>query len=194
MIYCTSDTHFFHKKLCYGYDVHFDTIRKYKDIEEMNSDIVRTWNDIVTPNDEVIFLGDFMLDGYHWDEKKKIFDEYWNKLNGKKTWIFGNHDIAFLKHQDKLGGVKIVPFLDIEIGNRMYHFRHEPFQENEITNFNEVYVHGHTHSTNPWNGKQNCACWEAWYAPVAVDVFKTPNELTESAKETENLIKDIAND
>lgn len=47
MIYCTSDTHFFHKKLCYGYDVHFEETRKYKDIEEMNNNIVNTSSDEV---------------------------------------------------------------------------------------------------------------------------------------------------
>ena len=35
--------------------------RPYRDINEMNEDLIRRWNSVVTDNDRVFFLGDFAL-------------------------------------------------------------------------------------------------------------------------------------
>ena len=57
----TSDLHINHRKLCTGYENHFDRTRKYVTVEEMNEDIVRRWNDTVDDETTVFFLGDFTL-------------------------------------------------------------------------------------------------------------------------------------
>lgn len=189
MIYCTSDTHFGHKKVCYGYDIHFDTVRDYATVEEMEQSIIDTWNDIVEDDDEVIFLGDFIL-GCQWEVKKQRIIELWNKLNGKKTWIVGNHDEVILKHKDEFPDIQFLDRLDMEIDGVKYHFQHIPFNEEDMVE-DEVYVHGHTHSTNPWNGKQNCVCWDAWYAPTPVDILKTPSELVEANNDIEEFKKEL---
>ena len=61
--------------------------RPFRSTEEMNAHILKCWNEIVTNEDDVYFLGDIAFgrgsnSGKYW----------WEKLNGKKTLIKGNHD------------------------------------------------------------------------------------------------------
>ena len=75
--YCISDTHFDHAniiKLCN---------RPFANVDEMNEEMVRRWNSVVTPADTVYHLGDFA-----WKR-----NEYWrSRLNGHIIWVPGNHD------------------------------------------------------------------------------------------------------
>ena len=78
--YLVSDTHFNHSniiKYC---------SRPFSNIEEMNKVIIDNWNNIVDKEDTVYHLGDFGFGTK--EELKEIFD----KLNGKKYLIMGNHD------------------------------------------------------------------------------------------------------
>ena len=55
MIYYTSDLHLFHDniiRLCN---------RPYKNVYEMNDDIVERWNNKVKPDDDVYILGDMFF-------------------------------------------------------------------------------------------------------------------------------------
>ena len=56
MIYFTSDLHFYHDK-----DFIWQA-RGFKSIDEMNAEIVRRWNKIITADDYVYILGDLTLD------------------------------------------------------------------------------------------------------------------------------------
>lgn len=71
MIYLTSDTHFCHNK-----DFLYEP-RGFQSIEEHDEAIVKNWNSIVTPDDEVYHLGDVMLN----DNTKGL--GYLKQLNGK---------------------------------------------------------------------------------------------------------------
>ena len=80
MIYVTSDLHFCHdKEFLYK-------PRGFASCAEMNEAIVRNWNNIITPDDDVYVLGDLMLK----DDNLGIY--YWDQLVGKKHVILGNHD------------------------------------------------------------------------------------------------------
>ena len=79
MIYFTSDTHFCHNKP-FLYEP-----RGFKSIEEHDETIVKNWNSIIKPEDEVYHLGDVMLI----NNEKGI--EYLKSLNGKIHLILGNH-------------------------------------------------------------------------------------------------------
>ncbi len=79
-IFVTSNTHFNHKniiKYCH---------RPFKDVEEMNEAIISNWNNSVTNDDIIYHLGDFCFGAK--EELKQIF----NRLNGQKYLIMGNHD------------------------------------------------------------------------------------------------------
>ena len=88
MIFFTSDHHFSHAnviKYCK---------RPYQNIEEMNQDMVRLWNETVAPTDTVYYLGDFSL----W---KLAPAKYLPMLNGEKHLIAGNHDWCHPVHYKK---------------------------------------------------------------------------------------------
>ena len=55
MIYLTSDLHFCHDK-SFLYEP-----RGFNSIEEHDENIIKNWNNIITPDDEVYLLGDVML-------------------------------------------------------------------------------------------------------------------------------------
>ena len=57
MIYLTSDLHFNHnKEFVYA-------ARGFSNVQEMNEDIIQTWNGIVTMEDDIYVLGDMCLGG-----------------------------------------------------------------------------------------------------------------------------------
>ena len=73
-------------------DPHFgdDRIRRYENrpfqtVEEMDCELVRRWNSVVTASDTVFVLGDFGADGYE--------AELLAKLQGFKYLVKGNHDL-----------------------------------------------------------------------------------------------------
>lgn len=78
MIWFTSDYHL----------NHFNIIRycnrPFKTSKEMDERIISNHNEIVAPNDEVYFLGDFQFGGDH--------ERYYPRMNGVFTFIQGNHD------------------------------------------------------------------------------------------------------
>lgn len=80
MIFFTSDTHFMHnKEFLFG-------PRGFTNTEDMCREIVKRWNETVSPEDEVFHLGDVVLS----DIDAGI--EFVKQLNGKIHLIRGNHD------------------------------------------------------------------------------------------------------
>lgn len=80
MIYFTSDTHFWHKRIIRYCN------RPAANVVEMNELLIERWNERVRPTDEIYVLGDFAFAG-----KSKI-REICKLLNGIKYLIRGNHD------------------------------------------------------------------------------------------------------
>ena len=60
-LWFVSDPHFYHKKLVRSCPEHFERFRNYDTVEEMNTDIITQWNKFISPNDIIVFLGDFGL-------------------------------------------------------------------------------------------------------------------------------------
>jgi calcineurin-like phosphoesterase family protein len=80
MIYFTSDTHFGHHNIIKYCD------RPFEDVDHMNEELVKRWNAVVSPDDEVYHLGDFCMG-------KKSRPKMWlPRLNGTIHLIRGNHD------------------------------------------------------------------------------------------------------
>ena len=79
-IYLTSDWHF-----CHDQPFIYEQ-RGFKNIDEMNEAIIAKHNSIVSPEDDVIVLGDLMLN----NTEKGI--RCVNRLNGNLHIVYGNHD------------------------------------------------------------------------------------------------------
>ena len=79
-VWFTSDLHFCHdKEFLYG-------PRGFTNVGDMNEELIKKWNDVVTTEDIVYVLGDLMLNN---DEKALRCIE---RLNGTLHIILGNHD------------------------------------------------------------------------------------------------------
>ena len=182
MIYCISDLHLGHTKLCKDYPVTFPVTRKYGTVEEMEQDIIANWNYTVNDDDTVIFLGDLawpLHTGKLWKQKAPDITRVWNGLAGNKVFLKGNHDEQPFLNKDCFERTSFVVGEYCLVHNgRLFHFRHYPYLYSSIK-MNEVYVHGHTHSTVKFDGLQNNVSWEAWYRPVSLDELKSPEKLEE---------------
>ena len=80
MEFFTSDTHFFHRNIINHCN------RPFADVDEMNAELIRRWNERVSPADTVYHVGDVSFKGT--GATKEIISQ----LNGYKILIRGNHD------------------------------------------------------------------------------------------------------
>lgn len=78
-IYFSSDQHFWHANVIKYCN------RPYSSVEEMNEALVRNWNAVVQPDDDVYVLGDFSF-------ALRSVELYSNRLLGNKKLVPGNHD------------------------------------------------------------------------------------------------------
>jgi len=62
--------------------------RPYADVDEMNRDMVRRWNDSVGPRDVVYYLGDFAMGA------ASAWAGFRERLQGRLILVRGNHDRA----------------------------------------------------------------------------------------------------
>ena len=81
----TADTHFQHSNILVYCS------RPFKDVEEMDNEIIRRWNERVKPEDTVFMIGDFIFKGGKQGGMNKAL-VYEKKLNAKIIYIHGNHD------------------------------------------------------------------------------------------------------
>lgn len=127
-----SDTHFGHTNI-----IKYEN-RPFENVDAMDKAIIANWNNKVSKQDTVFFLGDFGL--HHADIIKNIY----LSLNGKIHFVSGNHDMA---HSDSWWidriGVKRYYRYPI-IWRDFYILSHKPVYVNDAMPY--VNIHGHTHS------------------------------------------------
>lgn len=80
MNYYISDLHLGHANV-----IRFDN-RPFENIDEMETEIIRRWNERVTPQDTVYIIGDFS-----WRTSNSWIPVL-KQLKGRKVLIRGNHD------------------------------------------------------------------------------------------------------
>lgn len=93
-IFFTSDTHFYHKAIIgYCNRLGGGVLNQPADVQvaTMNQLLIERWNEKITNDDEVYFLGDFAFCG-----TQKAVDVI-KQLRGRKYWIRGNHDYSLSK-------------------------------------------------------------------------------------------------
>lgn len=148
MIYFTSDTHFFHKRVIeFGY-------RPFTTLDEMTEELIKRWNTKVKAEDTIFIVGDFSFKGA--TNVNRLF----KRLNGNKIFIAGNHDKQ-----------EILLSCYINILGKEWEVIHNP-DDSSHTNI----IHGHIHlpkavrATRQKNGRLlinvNTELWD--YTPVSI--------------------------
>lgn len=114
--------------------------RPYSSVEEMNKDLVRRWNSVVTSNDVVYIVGDFA-------DTSEAARRYSELLNGYKVLILGNHDkLGYHKYLDEV----YQGFITTKLNGRNLVMCHYPMIEwpgsrREHEDQGSYLIHGHTH-------------------------------------------------
>lgn len=160
-VFVISDTHFGHEGVTRFLRNDGTKLRPWDNVEDMDEELIKRWNDTIRPHDKVYHLGDVVIN-------RKALHTL-GRLNGDKVLIKGNHDIFRL-------GEYAAYFRDI----RAYHvmdniiFSHIPIHSSAKGRF-KGNVHGHTHSNIVLDesGKM-----DPWYLPVSVEhINYTPVSL-----------------
>lgn len=157
MNYYIADTHFGHENI-----LRFDG-RPFSSTEEMEKEMIKRWNSIVTNQDKVYILGDFC-----WG-----LSECWlrilNKLKGQKFLIRGNHDLKQMNSEIKKKFINIKDYDKIMDGTRVVILSHYPILFYQHDHNENVYMlHGHVHMTD--ENKQ----LEKIKSVIKKDAYETP--------------------
>ena len=142
-VFFTSDLHLFHNNV-----IRFDN-RPFNNVFEMNQAIEDGWNEVVGPDDIVIYLGD--LSFARQNEKSEVA-KLINRLNGTIHFILGNHDkFDEIKRFQRFNSVedyleiKIVFLVDGKVTEKMFCCMHYPIHAWNKIHHGTYMVHGHCH-------------------------------------------------
>lgn len=167
MIYLTSDLHFGHLR-----DFLYEP-RGFFSIEEHDAAIIKNWNEIITPDDEVFILGDLVMNDTEAGIKKLA------QLNGKLNFIFGNHDTdRKIDFYDTLPNATLIGWSTIlKSGKWSFYLCHFPTMVDNFEEKHKFYcAHGHTHSKDKFQFIKNCCYNVALDAhdnkPVSIEQIK----------------------
>ena len=141
-VWFTSDTHFGHDNIIRHCK------RPWNNSIEMDADLIKIWNKVVHPDDEVWHLGDWSFHRNDWRNDAEIRAQ----LNGRIHIIAGNHDNA--------GFLRKCGFASVHEGIVNQHFKlgsvhcpmvlaHYPLREWDGFYYGAYHLFGHVHATLP---------------------------------------------
>ncbi|WP_165038128.1 metallophosphoesterase family protein [Enterococcus sp. ZJ1622] len=149
MNFFISDMHFFHERLLGENDF---APRPFQTVEEMNQQLITSWNAVVKETDHVYHLGDLAMHPQYEKGSGDIL-ELVAQLNGTIHFIKGNHDSrAFFRYLEKhdpglSDGRNKFYFYDVgaivKFDHQQYYLTHYPMllgPNDTIRN-----LHGHIH-------------------------------------------------
>lgn len=141
-VFFTSDLHFGHKNI-----IRFDN-RPFTSVEEMDEVLIHNWNKKVKKNDLVYILGDI---SWHKDDKTcEIFE----RLNGRKILIKGNHDRVHGKIKNYFE--EITDYKEITLsGNKHITLCHYPIVFFNRHHYGAFMFYGHVHNSHEWQMTEN---------------------------------------
>lgn len=167
----TSDTHFGHKTV-----IEYCR-RPFKDVEEMNEELIRRWNVCVQDSDTVWHLGDFSFLGSI--ATKAIV----KRLKGKIVLVRGNHDSKPHRFFERIESYQL-----IEIRGHIVNLCHYPylghsqderdFSERQLKDKGLPLLHGHVHMEWKVKNRMINVGVDQWaYAPVSeLEIIKLLDE------------------
>lgn len=170
-IWVMSDPHLFHANVLTFRDTSGSLIRPgFRDVHEMNAEILERWNERVKPGHKAYVLGDVVFGA------RDAFRELWPKFNGSKRLIVGNHDdVPFLSSGGFFKRVGMWRVLG-EVGLLLTHVPVHP----STVDFGgriAMNVHGHVHEKpSPGEAYRNVCVEQTGYAPVDLDQLVAERE------------------
>ena len=148
--------------------IHIFIIQPFKDVADMNWQLIKNWNNKVSKLDRVFMLGDYVM-----GNKEKI-KEITQKLNGHKILVMGNHD----NYSPKLymeAGFDWVSKCPIILDD-FFILSHKPLYLNEHMPY--VNIYGHVHGNKAYadySPQSVCVSVERkhmGYAPIRMEEVK----------------------
>ena len=131
-IWFTSDLHFGHKRI-----IEFcPNTRPYVSVEQMNQDIIETWNKSVREEDVVFILGDVSF------AKKDVTEWCLQQLKGKLILVSGNHDKGL---DERYFDTTFQSYAEIKIDDKDIVLCHYPIYEWNKMHHGSYHLFGHVH-------------------------------------------------
>lgn len=156
----TSDTHFFHANI-----IRPDYCnRPFRDVEEMNFEMVRRWNQTVGKFDRIWHVGDFAFG------KKEQATEVLELLNGEKILVRGNHDRSE-RVMREMGFQDVCERATLDRDGRRIILHHEPLPQEKWEGC-EIHFCGHVHEAWRKRGRTVNVGVDQWgFRPVPLQTL-----------------------
>lgn len=141
--YFASDLHFGHENIRTWES---ENRGRYDSVEEMDADMINQWNEMISEDDTVYYLGDFAF-----KSKKQEIIGYLEKLNfNKLICVYGNHDNKSFRDAIKQFNNIEGKWADrLKVDGKILYLSHFPMVIGERK---DIYsLHGHLHSTESPN-------------------------------------------
>jgi len=137
-------------------------IRNFRNVENMNYEMIKRWNNAVSNKDKVYHLGDFCMGN------KQQTTEIVSQLNGEITLVKGNHSKKSNKWYRECGFDSVIDgglFLEDK-----YILTHKPLEFVSSPYYN---ISGHTHTYNTPNPRVfNVSVEQINYTPILFEKVK----------------------
>jgi len=173
-----ADTHFGHANLCGK----LATSRPFATIEEHDETLIRNWNEAIGPDDECWHLGDF---AYRCHPKQ--MRETFNRLNGRKHLVAGNHDSGATK---SMPWESVHEILEFSPGGLWIVACHYPFRSWPGMEHGAIHLHGHSHGNTPAEGRMLDVGVDCHgFKPVSLDTIRERMDKILSPKELRKLAR-----
>ena len=150
--------------------------RPFTDVDHMARELVERQNAVVGPNDDVIHVGDFVMN-------ERLLPSILPQLRGRHTLVFGNHDrchpcrkdhVAAKRRYLQAGFVDVVERFVLD-GMLVHHMPYsgddrEKYHAYRPADEGLVLLHGHIHGLWKTRGRMvNVGVDVRGYAPVSLD-------------------------
>lgn len=167
----------------------------------MNEKLIENWNNVVTNNDIVYTLGDFV---FYSDQNKNFLANLLNKLNYKEIHlILGNHDKSLKAHHKNLftscQDYKKITVTDLEAPGGRNHvvLFHYALRTWDMAFHGSWSLYGHSHGTLPDDPKLRSidVGVDSWnYTPVSYEQIREVMKIRKTYGAYKTLVNDPGED
>jgi calcineurin-like phosphoesterase family protein len=165
MIYFTSDTHFGHRNIIEYCNRPFRSSDGQPDVYYMDRELIKRWNDVVTPDDTVYHLGDVIM-----GERGRL-PQILRNLSGRKILIRGNHDKGAEKMLEA-GFDEVHSELYTTVDGKLLYLHHQPMPVTHWMGWATYHICGHVHEHWTRRGDTVNAGVDRWdFRPVTLETL-----------------------